>query len=356
MAQKLLLSDGMFISNISTIRGPSLLEGYGGKVSKDKGREFSLMLDSLKGTHDLQSASKIDQPYIEFRRSMVSRTIKPEPQKPLALQIKAYKEDQLLSNPGGDFIFLDKSPGKVINPHYDHSNFLKRIGKDIDDAAQNFINASKNLLGGAEFLYVDQGGNLKKANKTGLINHIKNFSQDMFSGVTFGFYTPTPDKQPQGFFGRVGHFFRKVIGEALIGDIAIGVSKTALNIAEDVAFGTLNLIEVVPDATIGNFRKGREITTTVFDNGQVVLDYLTDILPLGEASERIQAIGSTDKGIKNLPLIYNLSTPEKGLKDPRWQTVRNTPFRKIIESLGTLFSSIIFRPFQITKFINPWDK
>ena len=39
-----------------------------------------------------------------------------------------------------------------------------------------------------------------------------------------------------------------------------------------------------------------------------------------------------------LPVYYNLNTSEQNIDDPRWATVRNTPFRKTIESVGALIS------------------
>ncbi|MFQ5965204.1 MAG: hypothetical protein ACE5KZ_13095, partial [Candidatus Scalinduaceae bacterium] len=51
------------------------------------------------------------------------------PKSSVLRQYTVYKEDQLLSNPGGDNFFLNKSSG-VIDNNYDHSRFSKRIGKD----------------------------------------------------------------------------------------------------------------------------------------------------------------------------------------------------------------------------------
>jgi len=41
---------------------------------------------------------------------------------------------------------------------------------------------------------------------------------------------------------------------------------------------------------------------------------------------------------KMLPVYYNLKTSEHNIDDPRWATVRNTQFRKTIESVGSLLS------------------
>lgn len=61
--------------------------------------------------------------------------------------------------------------------------------------------------------------------------------------------------------------------------------------AEDRMLTGWNLVEVIPDATIGNLGAGEKLTTTFFDNGQVTIDYLTDILPAGEAWLRVHSHG-----------------------------------------------------------------
>jgi len=42
----------------------------------------------------------------------------------------------------------------------------------------------------------------------------------------------------------------------------------------------------------------------------------------------------------NFPILYNLQMPENAKGDARWQYVRNTPFRKTIETIGTLLADI----------------
>ena len=41
-----------------------------------------------------------------------------------------------------------------------------------------------------------------------------------------------------------------------------------------------------------------------------------------------------------LPVYYNLSMPENYTGDARWSSVRNTPFRKGIETAGALLGDI----------------
>ncbi|NLI32458.1 MAG: hypothetical protein GX422_06700, partial [Deltaproteobacteria bacterium] len=96
-----------------------------------------------------------------------------------------------------------------------------------------------------------------------------------------------------------------------------------------------NLIEVIPDATIGGFDSGRKLTTSVFDNGQVLVEYLTDVVPTGDAWFRVHA--SSLEKLKP-PVLYNLSLPERYPQDIRWQTIRNTRFRKTIETIGALLA------------------
>jgi len=95
---------------------------------------------------------------------------------------------------------------------------------------------------------------------------------------------------------------------------------------------------VVPDATIGNFHEGAKLTTTIFDNGQVVIDYLTDIVPTGEAWIRVHSPNFDDLDDAKAPIVYNIQLPERFNEDTRWKYVRNTPFRKSIETIGALLA------------------
>ena len=57
----------------------------------------------------------------------------------------------------------------------------------------------------------------------------------------------------------------------------------------------------------GSFGPGQKLTTTIFDNGHVAIEYLTDIIPSGDAWLRVHA--SNLKEIKP-PVLYNLKMPE----------------------------------------------
>lgn len=248
-----------------------------------------------------------------------------------------YKDDQLLSNPGGDQYYLDQK--QVIPNARDQESFWGRIGKDISDAFSNVKNFFQNLFFGSKILYRDKDNQIQEARQRGLVGSVIDFFKDLGSAFSFGTWRPDGEKAPEGFAGRVGFFFSK-IKEAVFGDLVEGVAGSTVHLGEDLVLAGWNLVEVLPDATIGNFESGRKLTTTIFDNGQVAIDYLTDILPGGEAWLRVHALnfGASDK--LTPPILYNLQMPEHYDKDARWQYVRNTPFRKAIETIGSILADI----------------
>ena len=280
--------------------------------------------------------SKINQyPELMFTNNSVNKPSKSS----LLEQYKTYKEDQLMSNPGGDNFFLSKA-GKVINNNYDHSKITKRVGKDLSDAGNNLLNAVKDLGIGAKIKYIDKHGNIQDGRKVGLVGTVANFFKDTVSGLSFGLYSPKGEMKPQGGVARVKHLFKKIFKDALVGDIVKGVPKSAVHIGEDIMFAGLNAIEAVPDATIGNFKAGRKVTTAIFDNTQVAMDFVTDAIPGGDASARTRSF-SLAKGLKGLPILNNLTTPKEKQDETEWQYVRNTKFRKVLETIPSLM------PFRI---------
>lgn len=264
---------------------------------------------------------------------------------PITEQLKKYKEDQLLSKPGGDYFYLDKDTS-IIDYQADQSEFVPRVGKDLKDAADNVVNVLKDIGMGATMKYVDKDGRIQEAKKVGFIGTLVNFFKDAASGVTLGKYTPDGEKPPDTALGATKHFFKKVFVDALLKDVIIGIPRSAVHLGEDTAFAAINLAETIPDATIGNFKTGQKITTEVFDDAQVLVDFATDVIPTGEASSRTRAF-SFKKGIKGLPFVHNLTEPEKNAesedakKDENWKYVRNTPFRKTIESVASLIPTNI---------------
>ncbi len=257
------------------------------------------------------------------------------PKRNHSTQVAMYVEDQLLAHPGGDYYFLNRDHD-IHDPSFDQGNFINRVGKDLADSGRNLLNIAKNLALGAEYKYVSENGDIRSGQQLGFLGTLGNFVEDVFSGLSFGAYVPDGEKTPQGVWPSVGHFFRKLLYDAPVRDLLIGIPHAAVNIVKDAALASLNLLEVIPDATVGNFEWGQKLTTTVFDNGQVVVDYLTDILPGGDAWLRVHAAGP--RGDIELPVYFNLMTSEQGIFDSRWATVRNTHFRKTIETLGSLLS------------------
>jgi hypothetical protein len=251
------------------------------------------------------------------------------------MQIATYKEDQLLAHPGGDNYFL-KRISKIYDESFDQSSFTNRVGKDLSDAGENLINMAKDLAIGSQYKYIGKDGETLDSQRVGLLGTVKNLLEDLLSGVSFGAYMPGDEKAPEGLGASFFHFIKKVFYEAPIKDLLVGVPHAGINVFKDAAFAALNLLETVPDATIGNFEWGQKATTTVFDNGQVAVDYLTDIIPGGNAWLRVHAAGAD--GEIAPPVLFSLQTSEQGITDSRWATVRNTPFRKTIETVGSLLS------------------
>jgi len=260
------------------------------------------------------------------------------PKSTVLQQYNVYKEDQLLSNPGGDNYFIGESSG-VVNDNYDHSKFSKRVGKDLKDAGSNLLNAVKDIGAGAKFNYVNKEGKIEEGTKVGFAKTLAHFFKNVASGLTFGAYTPKGEVAPHGGIERIKHFFGKIFKDAIFGNVVKGVPGSVINVSEDIMLAGLNTIESVPDATIGNLKAGRKATTIIFDNAQVVLDLATDVMPGGEASERTRAM-NMERGFWGLPIIHNLTASKSGSNEANWKYVRNTSFRKIVE---TLLSLIPFR-------------
>lgn len=244
----------------------------------------------------------------------------------------AYKDDQLLRNPGGDYYDL---PGnRTLAPSEKREGFAARVGKDLSDAAGNIKNLVQNLLFGSKVLFRDQNNQIREGRQRGLLRSLGDFFMNMGSALTLGFWNPGGKEAPQGLAARVKHAFSK-IREAVLGDLIGGVTGSVNHMGKNLILAGWNLVEVIPDATIGNFDAGRKLTTSIFDNGQVLVEYLTDVVPSGDAWFRVHA---GNLGDMKPPLMYNISLPEHYPQDTRWQYVRNTPFRKSIETVGALLA------------------
>jgi hypothetical protein len=244
--------------------------------------------------------------------------------------LEKYKDDQLLLHPGGDHYYPDMTEG--IFGTDGQKSFMKRIGKDIADALANMKNFFKDFLFGADVRYRDQQGVVQEGTRKGLIGSVVDFFKDLGSAFSFGAWRPDGEEEPRSILKRAGFFLTK-LNEAFFGDLIQGICGSAIHMGKDLLFAGWNILEVIPDATVGNLEQGRKLTTSVFDNGQVALDYLTDILPFGDAWVRVHSMD-----LKELkpPLLKNIRTEEHSADDLRWKFVRNTPFRKSIETIGSL--------------------
>lgn len=245
-----------------------------------------------------------------------------------------YKDDQLLRNPGGDHYYLEDN--RVADDPKDRESFLGRIGKDIADVFGNIKNFFANMFMGSKVHYRDENNQIKEGRERGLIGTCVDFFKDLGSALTLGLWHPDEEKGPDGFMERLTYAGSK-LNEAVLGDLAEGIPQSVNHMGKNIVLAGLNLVQVIPDATIGNLEDGRKLTTAIFDNGQVMVEYLTDIIPTGDAWLRVHA-----SSLKELeaPVLYNLKTPEYVNGDSRWQYVRNTPFRKTIETAGSLLADI----------------
>jgi hypothetical protein len=257
------------------------------------------------------------------------------PEKTPLRDIVKYMDDQLLSNPGGDHYYLEEQ--KVVASPEDQESFLGRLGKDISDAIANFKNFFDNFLFGATMAYRDKQNEIREVRQRGFMGSVVDFFKDAGSALSFGLWRPDGEGKPHGFGERLRFFFSKM-KEALFWDLIQGIGSSVNHMGEDLLFTGWNLLESIPDATIGNFRAGKTLITRIFDGGQVTLDYLTDVVPFGEAWIRVHSL-NFKKG--KFPIFFNMSLHERHTEDPRWKYVRNTPFRKAIETIGSLLSDVL---------------
>jgi hypothetical protein len=249
--------------------------------------------------------------------------------------LQKYRDDQLLRNPGGDHYYLDQK--EVVAQPHDQDSFPGRIGKDLSDALGNIKNFFGNIFLGAKILYRDENNQIREGQQRGLIGAIGDFFKHLGSALSFGLWHPDDEKAPEGFMNRLAYSASK-LKDALVGDLIEGIPSSLNHMGQNLLLTGWNLLEVIPDATLGSFDAGRKLTTTIFDNGQVVVEYLTDIIPSGDAWLRVHAASLKEF---QAPVIYNLRMPEHHAGDTRWQYVRNTPFRKSIESIGALLADVV---------------
>jgi hypothetical protein len=246
--------------------------------------------------------------------------------------IQKYKDDQLLRNPGGRHYYLDRK--EVVENPPDQESLLGRVKKDVSDTLGNIGKFFGNMFLGTTVLHRDDKNEIQEGHQRGMIGNVVDFFKDMGGALSFGSYHPGTKEAPQGLKNRLVYSASK-LKEAFVGDILEGVPSSLNHMGKNLVLAGWHLTEVLPDATLANFSPGQKLTTTIFDDGHVAVEYLTDIIPSGDAWLRVHA--SNLKELKP-PVLYNLKTPEHYSADSRWETVRNTPFRKTIETIGSLLA------------------
>jgi len=242
-----------------------------------------------------------------------------------------YKDDQLLRNPGGRGYYLDK---KEVVEGFHKESVLGLIRKDLSDAVGNVGNFFGNMFMGTTVLHRNEKNEIQEGHQRGLLRTIGDFCKDLGSALSFGAWHPDRKEAPQGFKNRLFYSASK-LKDALLGDILGGVPSSVNHMGKNLILSGWHLAEVLPDTMTGSFAPGQKLTTKIFDNGHVAIEYLTDIIPSGDAWLRVHS--SSLRELKP-PILYNLKLPEHFTGDTRWEHVRNTPFRKTIETIGALLT------------------
>lgn len=259
------------------------------------------------------------------------RHAKPSAQPASMSGAQKYKDDQLLRNPGGRSYYLDEK--KVVEPSHKEP-ILGLVRKDLSDAFGNIRNFFGNMFMGTTVLHRSENNEIQQGHQKGLLRTLGDFVKDLGSALSFATWRPDSAQAPHGLKNRLLYSVSK-LKDAFMGDILNGVPLSVNHLGKNLILSGWHLAEVLPDAAIGNFEPGQKLTTSIFDNGHVAIEYLTDIIPSGDAWLRVHA--SSFKELKP-PVLYNLKMPEFNNGDIRWEHVRNTPFRKTIETIGALLA------------------
>ena len=283
----------------------------------------------------VQSAPPTDGPKTTMKNGVSAyKAQKPQAQSQPALSdLGKYVDDQLLNNPGGDRYDLD---AKEVAPEGSHSS-TERVGKDVKDVFSNAKNFFADMFFGAKFCYRDENNQIQEARKKGLIGSVVDFFKDLGSAFSFGAWRPDGDPEPKGVGGHLKYAGSKLF-KAFSTDLLQNVPASINHMVEDVAHTGLNLLETIPDATIGNLDAGEKAVTKGFDGAQVLINYVSDIAPGGEAWQRVHALSFKEM---KPPILNNLSKPESGTEDSRWRYIRNTSFRKGVETVGAILADVL---------------
>jgi len=165
----------------------------------------------------------------------------------------------------------------------------------------NIKNFVGNFFLGSTFLYRGGNNEIKEARTKGFLGTVVNFFKDLGSALSLGAYHPDKAEAPKGFKDRLVYSATK-FKDAFVGDLAEGIPSSLNHMGKNLVLAGWHLAQVVPDATIGNFEEGRKLTTSIFDNGHVAVEYITDVLPTGDAWLRVHASSLRDL---QPPILYN---------------------------------------------------
>jgi len=246
--------------------------------------------------------------------------------------LQKYVDDQLLRNPGGHDYDLNEKKVRA----FEGRTLAARVKNDLAAARDNVKNFIANMFFGARFCYRDENNQICEARHEGVLGSVIDFFKDLGSGCSLGVWRPGGEAEPQGVVKRLSYAFSKIY-KAFEGDLLGGVSGAVNHMANDLLLAGWNLTEAIPDATVSNIPAGEKAVAQTFDKGQVLIDYAVDVLPSGEAWKRVHSFSISEAKV---PVWNNVTKKEQEPGDPKWRYVRNTAFRKSIETIGAILVDV----------------
>ena len=243
--------------------------------------------------------------------------------------LQMYKDDQLLRNPGGRNYYLDEK--KVVeNSNTQPVGAL--ISKDFSAVVGNIKNFFGNMFLGTTVLHRNERNEITQGSQRGLLRTIGDFCTDLGSALSLGAWHPDSAEAPHGLKNRFLYSVSK-LKDAFFGDILTGVPSSVNHMSKNLILSGLHLAEVLPDALTGGFEPGQKVTTAIFDNGHVALEYLTDIIPSGDAW--LESMHPTGKnGSPRSSTTSKCPSIAKGMCDGRMSEI--PPFENPLKPLAHL--------------------
>jgi len=297
-----------------------------------------------------EKAESLEEKLTDARKLAIS---KPEEQG----QVSKYVEDQMLSE--------RNVPESIYNTKKGIGN---RLGNDFKDAGRNLENLFGDIFFGAKKNYVVEDGSVKTTKKS------KGVLGSVFDGIKNIVY-----EGPKNIVkGEVGTGLKNMFWDGTIGMVGNTLQAGGNIIDDGVGFAVNGVIEPTFDLTIGNLHSN--LSSVPSDALQTIVDFSTDIIPGNEAwmrvhdpLEMVKDSPSEESEIKKVgekvensnseksenkkhenpieeryklnltwPIVNNWKTPEFAIEgDNLRNTVRNTKFRKIIETSGSLAADLL---------------